>query len=167
MRFAANRATVATLAAIIIAPALVTSALAAEARKRQESKAVTVEAVWAAIGDFCNIKTWHPAIADCAMSEMDGKQIRTLTTGDGAKFVEALVSYDDAAMSYTYTILESPLPVENYESTLSVKADDDGGAAVLWTSTFDAKGVTDEEAKAIVEGIYAAGIEAVLAKAAK
>lgn len=166
MRLAAHRAFAATLAAAVMLPALATTASAVEARKRMEDKAITVDAAWAVIGDFCGIKTWHPAIADCVLSEADGKTIRTLTTKDGAKFVEALVSFDEEGKKYTYTIIESPLPVANYEATLSVKADDDGGAGVRWLGTFDAKGATDDEAKAIVEGIYAAGIEAIMAKAA-
>ncbi|WP_181707728.1 SRPBCC family protein [Chthonobacter rhizosphaerae] len=160
MRSIALLTIAAAIAAVSAAPAS-----AVEARKREESKAITVAAAWKVIGDFCGIKSWHPAIADCVLSDKDGKQIRTLTTKDGAKFVEELVEWNEAETKYTYIILESPLPVANYKATLSVKADDDGGAGVRWLGTFDAKGVSDDEAKAIVEGIYAPGIASIMEKA--
>ena len=43
-----------------------------------------------------------------------------VTLGDGAMIVEELVAWDDDAMSYTYTAVEGPLPVDNYESTITV-----------------------------------------------
>lgn len=61
--------------------------------------------------------------------------------------------------------MDGPLPVANYSSTLSVKADDDGGAGIKWVGTFDAKGASDDEAKAVIEGIYDAGLNAILEKA--
>jgi hypothetical protein len=119
----------------------------------------TVEATWAMIGNFCGIKTWHPAISSCEESEKDGAKIRTLTTKDGAKFVEKLVKWDDKDHSYTYAILESPLPVSNYVSTIKVEADDEPGkVAVTWSSTFDPKDVPERTAKKVIADIYLAGL---------
>ena len=101
--------------------------------------AAAPDKVWAALGDFCGISNWHPAIAKCTMAEADGKKVRTLTTGDGATFVEPLESWDDAGMSYTYRIQSSPLPVENYVSTIKVSGSGDA-STVEWSSTFDPKG---------------------------
>lgn len=135
-------------------------ALAAENSNRVEAKA-TVEQAWAKIGDFCGIKDWHPAIADCQLSEQDGAKIRTLTAKDGAKFVEKLVKWDDAGTAYTYEILESPLPVEKYVSTLKVEGDDEPGkVAIIWSSTFEPKGVSETEARKIVADVYVAGLVA-------
>ena len=143
-----------------------TPAFAIDAKQRVEDKAITAEAVWAAIGDFCGIAAWHPAVAACDLSEKDGAKIRTLTLKDGGgTIVEELVKWDEAAHAYTYLILEpGPLPVANYTSTLSTKADDDGGAGIRWVGSFNAKGASDDEAKAAVEGVYKAGVEALLAK---
>lgn len=117
----------------------------------------TVDKAWALIGDFCGIKDWHPVVANCELKEVDGAKIRTLTTTDGAVLVEKLTNWDDAAHSYSYEILESPLPVANYVSTLKVE-DNGGTAAIDWSSTFDAKGASDEEAAKIIIGIYDAGL---------
>ncbi|MFA5123512.1 SRPBCC family protein [Zavarzinia sp.] len=145
---------------LIIAAVLLAAgpALAAENSNRVEAKADAAKA-WGLIGDFCGIKAWHPAIADCVLSEQDGAKIRTLTTKDGAKFVEKLVAWDDAGHSYTYEILQGPLPVEHYRSTLKVEEDDEPGkVAITWSSTFDPKGVSETDARKAVADVYLAGL---------
>lgn len=133
------------------------SAHAADARKRREY-GTTPEAAWAVIKDFCSIDRWHPAIKSCTLSKQDGATIRTLTTQDGGKFVEQLVSTDDSTKTLTYKILESPLPVQNYQSSIKVDWDDDG-CAVVWTSTFEPKGASEADAKKAVNDVYAAGLK--------
>jgi len=141
--------------------ALLALAASMPARATEVSKVIeakgTVDKAWTVLGDFCGIKDWHPAIANCEMKEMDGAKLRTLTTKDGAVLVEKLTNWDDANHSYSYEILESPLPVANYAST--IKVEESGGAvAIDWSSTFDAKGASDEDAKKTIIGIYDAGL---------
>lgn len=112
--------------------------------------------VWVAIGDFCGIANWHPAVAKCELSE--DKKVRTLTTGDGAKLIEPLERWDDAGMTYTYRIQESPLPVDNYISTIKVTGSGDK-SMIEWSSTFDPKGVSEDEATKVMSGLYQAGFE--------
>ena len=114
------------------------------------------DAVWQKIGDFCAIQTWHPAISKCALSEEGGATYRTLTTTDGATIKEKLVEQTDK--SYTYDIIDSPLPVANYRATISVSPEGNG-TKVDWRSNFDAKGKTDSEAKDVIIGIYKAGLD--------
>lgn len=112
--------------------------------------------VWGKIGDFCAIQDWHPAISKCVLSDEGGSTYRTLTTTDGATIKEKLVEKTDA--SYTYDIIESPLPVENYRSTISVSAEGDR-TKVDWRSSFDAKGASDADAQGVISGIYKAGLD--------
>lgn len=98
-------------------------------------------------------------IANCEKEEKDGEMYRTLTTGDGAKLYEKLDSIDSNIMMFTYSILESPLPIANYSSTVSVSEDANGGSSISWMSSFDASGVTDDEAKELLQGIYRAGLD--------
>lgn len=121
--------------------------------------------VWTAIGDFCGIGEWHSAVTACETTEEGGTTTRTLTLADGATLVEELVSRDDAAMTYTYRIIEGPLPVANYESTLAVEAAGEG-SRITWNGTFDASGATDEEASAVIGGIYDAGLQGIVERAA-
>jgi Polyketide cyclase / dehydrase and lipid transport len=141
--------------------ALVTLALSAgPAMALEVESAATVPGkpgqLWKKIGSFCSIKDWHPAIAKCEKNKEGGATYRTLTTKDGGKIKEKLLKKTDS--SYTYEIVESPLPVQNYKATISVAADGDQ-TKVEWKGTFDAKGASDEEAKKVIDGIYKAGLD--------
>ena len=118
--------------------------------------AASPEEAWQALADFCSIAVWHPGIAACEQSEQDGATLRTLTTGDGGVVLEKLIQHDDQAMSFTYTILESPLPVADYVSTMKVSPAS-GGGSIQWRGEFAAKGASDDEAVAVMSGIYEAG----------
>lgn len=113
---------------------------------------------WAVLDDFCSIANWHPVIVTCEQSKLDGRAIRTLITGDGDVILEGLTTRDEAAMAFTYTIIQSPLPVTDYVATMAVK-ENDGGARITWSSQFDAKGISEEEALELMIGIYRGGLE--------
>jgi hypothetical protein len=104
-------------------------ATAAQAIESKESKTSpqSVDAVWQKVGDFCGIGQWHPAVAKCELSA-DKKQ-RTLTLKGGGTIVEHLVRWSDKMHSYTYKIVSSPLPVENYESTIRVAKSGSGSVS--------------------------------------
>ena len=91
-------------------------------------------------------------------------KVRTLSLKGGGTIKEEQVSRDDKVMSYTYTILESPLPVSDYKSTLSV-APEGSGSKVTWTGTFNAKGAPDTVATDAIQGIYDSGLKALADKA--
>jgi hypothetical protein len=129
------------------------SALALESSLTTTS-AMSPEALWKKIGDFCGVADWHPAIEKCVLSA-DGKQ-RTLSLKGGGTIVERLENRDDANRAYTYTIVSGPLPVANYHSTISVSPDPKG-SALKWAGTYDAKGASDADAKKVIDGIYDAG----------
>lgn len=118
--------------------------------------------LWGVVGGFGDWHNWHPAVAASELSG-DGTRPgdkRVLTLGDGGKIHETLEAWDAAAMRCSYTITESPLPVANYHSTISVEPVEGGKSRLSWTSSFDAAGVSDEEAVAVIAGVYEAGIDA-------
>jgi len=115
--------------------------------------------VWQTIGEFCGIGDWHPAIEKCVLSDKDGMKVRTLSLKGGGTLKEEQVSRDDKVMSYTYTILEGPLPVADYKSTLAV-APEGTGSKVTWSGTFNAKGAPDTVAVDAIQGIYESGLKA-------
>ena len=117
------------------------------------------EEVWHLISEFCAIAEWHPAIGDCARSEQDGALMRTLTTTDGGVLVERRVQYSDEGMSYTYEIVEGPLPVADYVSTLAVMAGANG-SLITWSGEFAADGAEDDQAVEVISGIYRTGLAA-------
>ncbi len=120
------------------------------------ASASSPDAVWAKIGDFCGIANWGLGLK-CALSA-DGK-IRTLTTQDGGVVVEQLDNRDDAARTYSYTIVTpGPLPVANYHSKIAVTPAG-AGSSIVWSGKYDAKGASDADAKKIFDGLYKAGVD--------
>jgi carbon monoxide dehydrogenase subunit G len=148
--------TLITLTSTFAAMGLLVGSAAALEVASSATVAGTPDAVWQKIGDFCAIQTWHPAVSKCEQSEEGGATYRTLTTTDGGTIKEKLVEQTDT--SYTYDIIDSPLPVANYRSTISVSAEGDG-TRVDWKSSFDAKGQSDDEAKDVISGIYKVGLD--------
>ncbi len=131
---------------------------AVDVREVTEIKAAPA-AVWAKVGGWCAIKDWHPAIAACDDSK---KGFRTLTLKDGGKIVEKQTQ--TSPTSYSYDILESPLPVKGYSATFAAKRDSLGGTDLTWTAKFDAKGKSDAEAAAVITGIFSSGLKAIKEK---
>jgi hypothetical protein len=123
------------------------------------TSSMSPDGLWKKVGDFCGIGDWHPAVEKCALNA-DGKE-RTLSLKGGGVIVERLESVDDANRAYTYTIRSGPLPVTNYRSTISVSPDPKG-SSIKWVGTYDAKGVSDADAKKIVDGIYETGEKALV-----
>lgn len=122
---------------------------------------------WETIKDFDGWQNWHPAIGSTDIPKGKGNTkgtVRVLTTKDGAKITEELLSHDDKSKTYQYKITESPLPVTNYVSTIKVvKAK--GGSTIVWSSDFVAKqGTADNEAKKVIAGIYTAGLDSLKSK---
>jgi hypothetical protein len=119
----------------------------------------SVADMWAKIGDFCGIGNWHPAVAKCDISA-DGKE-RTLTLKGGGTIIEDQVSRNDKGHTYTYKIKESPLPVEGYVSVIKVTKHGTG-STVTWSGHYKAKGAPPAKAKEAIDGIYKAGVDALV-----
>lgn len=114
-----------------------TNAGADQVLERIEVK-TTPEKAWAAIGDFCGIKDWHPAVASCDLQGEGKTQLRTIILKDGAKIVEKEVNWNDLGRAYSYKAIESPLPVETYAATLKVLPIDKKTVDLLWTKLLQA-----------------------------
>ncbi|MEU0762540.1 SRPBCC family protein [Streptomyces microflavus] len=120
---------------------------------------VPADRVWQLIGGFGSLPDWLPYIPTSEASE--GGRVRTLTNEDGGVIVERLEAFDDAARTYSYSILQAPFPVTGYLSTIAVHAGEDpGGARVDWSGTFTPDGIGDDEATGLFRGIYADGLAA-------
>lgn len=117
------------------------------------------EAAWQAIGDFCDIDDWHPAILGCALRADGGSVQRHLTLSDGGTLVERLVAVDAGGLTLTYAIVSSPLPLERYTSTLSITRGDP--SIVTWSGRFT---TDDAELEAFFEGFYDAGLAQIAAQ---
>ncbi|PLP99113.1 SRPBCC family protein [Cupriavidus pauculus] len=123
---------------------------------------VAPDRVWQLIGGFDSLPDWLPYIPKSEPSE--GGRVRRLANPDGDAIVERLEAFDNAARSYTYSILEAPFPVTGYRSTLRVVGVDDGQASrVEWSGQFTPAGVSGEDASRLFTGIYRDGLQALQA----
>ena len=128
--------------------------------EREATVDAAPDTVWKLVGNFNALDVWHPAIAASTMKGAGTKAgaVRSLTLGNGAKITERLTAYSSVKHSYSYSIITGPLPVKNYASTLTLSPAGEGKTLVRWTSTFDANGASDDEAKKVIEGVYDGGL---------
>lgn len=120
----------------------------------------SADQVWQLIGGFDTLPDWLPFIPNSELSE--GGRVRSLQTSDGAVVVERLELFDNAAKTYSYSILQAPFPAKDYLATLSIEARGEG-ARVTWSGKFEPVGVSDEEVVALFTGIYESGLKALRA----
>jgi hypothetical protein len=117
------------------------------------------DTVWRTVRDFGSIDEYVPPIARAELSGEGVGAERTLTLDDGARVVERLDALDDDARTLQYSIVEAPLPVEGYTSTLSVERIDATSCRVTWASDFTVVDAPDAEVEATFAELYAAGLE--------
>jgi hypothetical protein len=121
--------------------------------------------VWARIRDFNGLPDWHPGIADSRIELGQPSDkiscIRNFTLKDGGRIREQLLALSDYEFSVTYSILESPMGVENYIATLKLAPITDGNRCFAeWTAEFDcALGREAELARTIGQGVFQAGFD--------
>jgi hypothetical protein len=144
--------------------ALATSfAHALEVKKKINAPALPPK-VWEVAGGFCAIKDWHPLVADCKATKEGDATIRTLTLKDGGSIKEKLLESDDS--SYSYEIIESPLPVKNYQGKFWIEEDERSPdrTTIHWDATFDANGASDDDATKKISDIFFSGLKGIKQK---
>jgi hypothetical protein len=119
--------------------------------------------LWQLIGGFGSLPDWVP---DVSQSELaDGGRVRHLHDPQGHIFVERLERYDSAAHSYSYSIVQSPIPVSNYLSTITVTPiNGSKGSRVEWSGVFTPDGIGEKEAEEIFHGLYSTGLKALASR---
>jgi Polyketide cyclase / dehydrase and lipid transport len=106
--------------------------------------------VWQVVRNFNALPDWTPFVADSRIEQnMPPDQvgcIRNFRLKDGGLIRERLLGLSDYDMSCTYSILESPMGVENYIAVLSLTPITDGNLTFAeWTADFDAVPEREEE----------------------
>ena len=122
--------------------------------------------VWARVRDFNGLPNWHPAIAE---SRIEGGEpadkigcVRDFRLRNGDRIREKLLGLSDYEMLCTYSILESPMGVENYVATLRLTPVTDGDQTFLeWTAEFDCAPERENELVSnIGTGVFQGGFDA-------
>jgi NADPH:quinone reductase-like Zn-dependent oxidoreductase len=129
-----------------------------------------IQAVWSVLRDFNAHDRWHPIVAESVIE--DGRAadeigcVRRFRLRQGGWLREQLLKLSDRDHSFTYCILEAPLPLYDYVATVRLKPITDGGGTFWeWQSTF-ATPPGEEATLAVLVGeqVYEAGFDAVKAQ---
>src|SRR5215510_11211783 len=125
--------------------------------------AASADKVWQLIGGFNSLPDWLPYAPSSETTE--GGRVRHVANPNGETIVERLEKFDNAARSYSYSIIQAPFPVTDYVATISVHEKPGGsGCLVEWRGTFVAKGFSDSEASKLFQGIFEDGLKALAAR---
>ncbi len=126
-----------------------------------------IDQVWGILRDFNGHDRWHPAVAESRVE--DGLSpdvvgcVRDFRLADGGRIREQLLSLSDKTRSFTYCILEAPIPLVNYVATVRLRPVTDGSRTLWqWEGRFrPPPGRLRELEQLVGEQIYQAGFEAI------
>ncbi len=133
----------------------------------------TASSVWDVVKDFDGLENWLPVFSAADIKSGTNNEvgaIRTLTIKDGPSFDEVLIEWDAQKRTYTYQVIDpAPLPVKNYESTMTVMQLEPGVVDITWVSAYQNNSngeMSDDEVIAFINGVYKTGLEQVRAMTA-
>ena len=128
-----------------------------------------VEAVWDVLRDFNGHDRWHPAVATSQIER--GREadrvgsVRKFRRGDGSELREQLLALSDVDASYSYCLLDTPLPLFNYVSHVRlIPVTDEDHTFWQWEGQFTTFSEQKDDLAAMVgNDIYQAGFDAIRA----
>jgi NADPH:quinone reductase-like Zn-dependent oxidoreductase len=126
-----------------------------------------IDAVWNILRDFNGHDRWHPIVAESAIE--DGRHadeigcVRRFRLAEGGWLREQLLKLSDRDHSFTYCILEAPIPLYDYVATVRLKPITDANRTFWeWTSSFETPPGEEQALATLVgEQVYEAGFDAV------
>jgi Polyketide cyclase / dehydrase and lipid transport len=124
------------------------------------------DAVWTQIRDFNGLAKWTPFVAESriegAMAPDTVGCVRNFRLKDGGVIREQLLTLSDYDFQVSYSILESPLGVDNYVATLKLTPVTDGARTFAeWWAEFDCPPEREAElAQTIGQGVFQTAFDA-------
>lgn len=130
----------------------------------------SAEQVWDIVRDFNGMPLWHPLIAvsriEDDLNSAEVGCVRDFQLKDGGKIREKLLALSDYDFSFTYSILESPMALENYVATLKLTPITDGQRCVgEWTAEFDCAPQDEDDLRTLIgQSVFQGGFDALKAR---
>jgi hypothetical protein len=112
-----------------------------------------VDRVWAKIENFGDLSAWAPGATVTSVEGKGTGAVRRVESKMG-HFVERCANHDPAAKTFTYELLESPLPFRNYVAVVTLRPLEGGRTEIEWSSEFDPGPIAEADAIEQVEGTY-------------
>ena len=132
-----------------------------------------IERVWAVLRDFNGHESWHPAVAESRIENQNPADkigaVRNFRLEDGGVLREQLLALSDREHSFSYCLLDTPIPLFNYVAHVALKPVTDGNRTFWqWRSSFTTPEGREEELQRVVgEDIYMQGFAAIRNTVAK
>lgn len=119
----------------------------------REELPASAATVWSLIRDFGDLSAWAPE-ASVTSVEGDGVgAVRRVSASTGV-FLERCEAHDENARRFSYRLLESPVPFQNYVAVVSLHEIDARRCVIEWSSQFETTQMTEERAVAMVGSAY-------------
>ena len=101
----------------------------------------SADKVWERVRDFNALPSWHQRIRDSRIEDALPSDkvgcIRNFNLQNGDNIREQLLALSDYDYFYSYSILESPMPLSDYLATLRLTPITDGGRCFAeWSAEF-------------------------------
>lgn len=116
--------------------------------------AASPKLLWQAIKGFSAIGDWNPLVRKVESEGDTVGSTRRIELEGAGRFVERLEGLDDGERVYSYSIVDSPLPVRNCTVEVRVKDRGDGSATVEWASNFESEVPGELEAVKTFQRLY-------------
>jgi uncharacterized membrane protein len=126
-----------------------------------------VDRLWSVLRDFNGHDQYHPIVSVSAIERGYSSDkigcVRRFTLEDGSELREQLLSLSDLEMTYSYCLLDTPIPLFNYVAHIRLLPVTDGNRSFWhWESRFTTPpGREAELAAKVGNDVYSAGMEAV------
>lgn len=116
--------------------------------------------VWQKLSDFGGLDGWMPGVESCEVKGEGIGAVRTLVMGP-VTVVEKLESFDADGRSLSYSLIEGPMPLQNFLATIKVTETSPSGCRADWSATFDLpEGVSEGQVAPGLERGYGGGLKA-------
>ena len=122
--------------------------------------------VWGILRDFNGHDRWHPAVKASSIerhlpSDLVGC-VRRFQLQDGSELREQLLALSDLEMTFSYCLLDTPIPLFNYVAHVRLLPVTDGQRTFLeWTAEFDCAPEREAELVSnIGTGVFQGGFDA-------
>jgi hypothetical protein len=126
-----------------------------------------VDRVWSLIRDFNGHDRWHPAVHQSVIERHYPADkvgcVRRFVLKDGSELREQLLTLSDLEQTFSYCLLDTPIPLFNYVAHVRLMPVTDGNRTFWnWESRFTTRaGETEAMTRMVGEDIYMAGFEAI------
>jgi hypothetical protein len=123
--------------------------------------------VWSVLRDFNGHDRWHPEVATSAIERGYSSDkigcVRRFRLADGGELREQLLALSDLEQTFSYCLLDTPIPLFNYVAHVRLLPVTDGDRTFWhWECRFTTRAGEEARLVAMVgEQIYQAGFDAV------